>query len=618
MVKLFLDPPALDWQAGGPVAPDYGDVYFSKEDGLAETRAVFLEGCGLPGRWRGKPVFTVGELGFGTGLNALALWDLWRREGPASGWLHFVTVEKHPLSRDDARRALTAWPELAALGERLADRWPPALKGAHRIRFDEDRFALTVFHDEAEAALANMEASVDAWFLDGFAPAKNEAMWSDAVFREMARLSAPGAVAATFTVAGGVRRGLQAAGFRVEKRPGHGRKRERLEAVFEGSSTAVLDPFPRTRPVDGPVAIIGGGIAGASLAHALRRRGLEAVIFAEGGLASGASGAPAGMLTPRLEFADRPHVRATLAAFDYARALYHGLDGFHPEGVMRMAKDEADILRLENLASAMGEGYDFRAHWPGLWMARGGRFEPSRLVHALAGDTPVIDDRAAVFEPSSAGWGIRRVDGKVLMLAAQVVHCGGARQGRLLSRYNVPMEDDPGRLMVFDPAGPVPAHPVTWGGYASAAPGGILVGATHERYADARTNEDVEAELRAGAREFVPDIHAALGPLNTVWGEARAATRDRLPVAGALPGQLYGMVWGETARGGPAPDQAHDVMERRMAVLGGFGARGFAHAPLLAEALASDLSGEPSPLERAGREALHPARFAWRALKKGG
>ncbi|MFC2925695.1 tRNA (5-methylaminomethyl-2-thiouridine)(34)-methyltransferase MnmD [Hyphobacterium vulgare] len=616
-MKLVLDPPVLDWQAGGPVAPDYGDVYFSKEDGLAETRAVFLQGCGLPERWRGQPVFTVGELGFGTGLNALALWDLWRREGPASGWLHFVTIEKHPLSSEDARRALSAWPELAALCERLADKWPPALKGAHRIRFDDDRFAITVFHDEAEAALANLEARVDAWFLDGFAPVKNQAMWSDAVFREMARLSAPGAVAATFTVAGGVRRGLQAAGFRVEKKPGHGRKRERLEAVFEGAAPQTPDRFPRTQAVEGPVAIIGGGIAGASLAHALRVRGREAVIFAEGGLASGASGAPAGMLTPRLEFADRPHVRATLAAFEYARALYDGLDGFHPEGVMRMAKDEADILRLEHLAGAMGEGYDFRAHWPGLWMARSGRFEPSRLVHALAGDTPVIDDRAAVFEPSNAGWGLRREDGRVLMLAAQVVHCGGARQARLLSRHQVAMEDDPGRLMVFDANGPVPAHPVTWGGYAAAAPGGILVGATHERYSDARTNEDAEAELRAGAREFVPNVHAALGKVNTVWGEARAATNDRLPVAGALPGPFYGQVWGEAARGGAVPDAAADGMERRMAVLSGLGARGFAHAPLLAEALASDLCGEPSPLERAGRETLHPARFAWRALKKG-
>ncbi|MAL09120.1 MAG: FAD-dependent cmnm(5)s(2)U34 oxidoreductase [Maricaulis sp.] len=616
MVRLTCDPPALDWRDSGPVAPDYDDIYFSKEDGLAETRAVFLRGCGLPDAWRGRPVFTVGELGFGTGLNVLALWDLWRREGNPSGWLHVVTAEKFPLPRDDARRALTQWPELAALSGRLVDQWPTALKGAHRLRFDDDRFVVTVFHDTAEAALSQMEARIDAWFLDGFAPAKNPDMWSEGVFREMARLSNPGAIAATFTVAGAVRRGLQSAGFRVEKRPGHGRKRERLEAVFEGEGSAPPSPFPRSAPVEGPIAIIGGGIAGASLAHALRRRGREAVILSEGGLAAGASGAPGGLLTPRLEYADRPHVRATLAAFEFARTLYDGRDGFYPEGVMRLAKDKVEAARFEKLAEAMGEGYAFDADAPGLWMARGGRFEPGKLVHALAADTAVIDDRVSHVCPTRDGVALHGADGTVLTEAAFAVSCGGADQiGRFV---DVPMESDPGRLMVFAATGPLPAHPRAWGGYASAAAGGILVGATHERRTSAGSDDEVEHALRQSARDHVPGIHAALGERVTVWGNDRAAPPDRLPVAGALPGEAYAAIWGPVARGGVRPGEASGGTKTRQAILGGFGARGFAHAPLLAETLASDLCGEPSPLERTSREALHPARFAWRALKKGG
>ena len=139
----------------------------------------------------------------------------------------------------------------------------------------------------AESALPNMDFKADAWFLDGFAPARNPDMWDTNVFTELARLSAPGAPAVTFTVAGAVRRGLAAAGFKVEKKPGFGRKRERLEAIYAGAPTeASPTPFPSAQPLEGPIAIIGGGIAAASLVHAFALRGRSVDVFAEGGWAS--------------------------------------------------------------------------------------------------------------------------------------------------------------------------------------------------------------------------------------------------------------------------------------------------------------------------------------------
>lgn len=619
-MKLYCDPPRLDWHDTGPTAPDFGDIYFSAEGGLEETRTVFLAGCGLPEGWQDRPGFTLAELGFGTGLNFLAAWQLWNRTKPPQGWLHFISIEKYPLRAGDLRRALSAFPELAPLIDQLIAKWPQPLKGPHRLRFDDDRLTLTLFQDDIASALPQIEAEVDAWFLDGFAPASNADMWAENVWPELARLSRPGARAATFTVAGAVRRGLQAAGFDVEKKPGFGRKRERLEARFTGlASPAVPTPYPRLPAVEGPVAIIGGGIAGASLAYALRKRGREVTILSRGGLAAEASGAPAGLLTPRLEYADRPHVRAMMAAFEYARQLYDGMDGFHPEGAIRLAKDEADELRLEKLAEAMGDGYDWRANRLALWIERAGRFEPAALVRALAGDTPVMNVSAPLLEGSSGGWGIRAEDGKVLMLAAQIVWAGGAGQGRALTHTQIPVSDDPGRLMVFDLEGSPPPSPLVWGGYASAAPGGgLLIGATHERYRDLRSNEDVEDELKAALRLHDPDLYARTGTLRDVWGSARASTPDRLPVAGSLPHQLFAMIWEDFARTGRMPEVSDDHQQRRLAALNGLGARGFAHAPLLAEALVSDLCGEPSPLERAGREALHPARFAIRRLKRGG
>lgn len=569
--KLYCDPPRLDWTSTGPLATDYGDVYFSAEDGLAETRAVFLDGCGLPQAWAGKSVFTVAELGFGTGLNALALWDLWKREGPSTGRLHFVSIEKHPFSREQAQRALADWPELAPLAEQLLAQWPCALKGAHRLRFDDDRFAITIFHDNADAALPQIEADVDAWFLDGFAPAKNDAMWNPSVFDEMARLSKPGARVATFTVAGHVRRSLQGAGFTVEKKPGFGRKRERLEATFTGSNPVALPDttnYPRVAPADGPIAIIGGGIAGASLAFALRQRGREAAIFDPKGLAGGASSAPSGLLTPRLENADRPHVRATLAAFDYARSLYDRLDVFIAEGALRLTRDEKEAARLVAIAEIMGADFDWDAERQALWMARAGRFDPGAVVRALAGNTPVFHETGETAN---------------LDAFSTVIWANGPK-----AALDNDIQASHGRVIVAN--GKALSHPIVWGGYVSATPDGrILIGATHDR--DNDPGPDAAAEtLLADLESRQPEIVAGIdGSELEHWSGVRAVTPDRLPVSGSAADYI---------------------------VLSGLGSRGFAHAPLLAESLISDLCGEPSPLERAGREALHPNRFRIRAMKR--
>ena len=225
--------PTIDWTPEGPRSVRYGDVYFSREDGLAESRAVFLQGCDLPEAWAGRRDFVVGELGFGTGLNIAALLDLWRRERPAGGRLHLFSIEAFPLSREEAGRALGAWPELAPVVRQLVERWPSRARGLHRVDLPELDARLDLFVGEAAEALAAWSGRADAWFLDGFAPSTNPEMWREEVLALVAARSAPGARAATFTVAGAVRRGLAAQGFAVEKRQGFGRKRERLEARLE-------------------------------------------------------------------------------------------------------------------------------------------------------------------------------------------------------------------------------------------------------------------------------------------------------------------------------------------------------------------------------------------------
>ena len=133
----------LTWTPDGqPRSRLYGDVYFSAEDGLAETRAVFLEGCGMPGAWQGRSAFCVGELGFGTGLNILALLDLWRRTSTPGAHLHIFSIEAHPITAAEAGRALAHWPELKDLADLLAARWPGQARGFHRVDFPEARATL--------------------------------------------------------------------------------------------------------------------------------------------------------------------------------------------------------------------------------------------------------------------------------------------------------------------------------------------------------------------------------------------------------------------------------------------------------------------------------------------
>jgi tRNA U34 5-methylaminomethyl-2-thiouridine-forming methyltransferase MnmC len=207
----------VDWRDGVPVSARFGDPYFSLEDGLAETRHVFLAGNGLPGRFR--PGFRIAELGFGTGLNMLAAWIAWRASGVA-GPLTYTAFEAFPLSSEDTAAALAAFPEAAAVAGPLLD---ALARGAARI--EEEGLSAEVIPGDARQSLPAWAGQADAWFLDGFAPAKNPELWDPALLAEVARRTAPGGTFATYTAAGHVRRALAAAGFAVARLPGYGRKR---------------------------------------------------------------------------------------------------------------------------------------------------------------------------------------------------------------------------------------------------------------------------------------------------------------------------------------------------------------------------------------------------------
>lgn len=216
----------IEWHKGDmPYSRAFGDHYYSRADGRAECAHVFLNGNGLPERWQDQPVFTIAELGFGTGLNFCETWRQWEKSRPASGRLLFISFEKHLLGVDDMVRALNVWPELSSYREQLADHWSRATSAFVRIDFD-DSTALELHVGDALSCLSESPDSADAWFLDGFAPARNETMWSAELMQQVYEHTLPGGTFATYTAAGWVRRNLETAGFNVEKRKGYAGKRD--------------------------------------------------------------------------------------------------------------------------------------------------------------------------------------------------------------------------------------------------------------------------------------------------------------------------------------------------------------------------------------------------------
>ncbi len=215
----------LEWRDGQvPVSLRFDDPYFSLDDGLAETRHVFLDANDLPARFCDG--FHVAELGFGTGLNFLATWHAWR-EVKTSGRLHFTSFEAFPMDVSEMAQALAAFPEVSDLAADLV-----AAVGGEGSVLDLGDVTLSVIHGDARKALPAWDGRADAWFLDGFSPAKNPELWEPALMGEVARHTAKGGTAATYTAAGFVRRGLEDAGFDVTRVPGFGRKRHMTRAVM--------------------------------------------------------------------------------------------------------------------------------------------------------------------------------------------------------------------------------------------------------------------------------------------------------------------------------------------------------------------------------------------------
>jgi tRNA 5-methylaminomethyl-2-thiouridine biosynthesis bifunctional protein len=596
----------LVWQDGLPYSSRFGDVYFSADSGLEETEHVFLQANRLAERYAALSAgesFAIGETGFGTGLNFLCASRLFERTAPLGASLDFFSVEKFPLHDDDLRAALALWPELKDSSETLLARWRRRMPGWNRWSFGRVRLTL-VIGDVAEALPQLPENTMDAWFLDGFTPAKNPEMWSETILHDIARASRAGATISTYTSAGWVRRGLLQAGFDAARAPGFGFKREMLSG---GLALPRIDAAKKTAPRT--AIVIGGGISGCAAAHALAARGVRVTLLERAPhLASAASGNPRGILHARFGAGMNALHRFVLASYGHALGLFDEALPADGEvraecGLLQLACNETEQKRIARLteqewpphlmqfvdADAASRLAGVEMTHGGLWFPGGGWVVPPALCDRLATHALIerrFDYRVEMLTQTDTGWRATGSEGSVDAEIAVVCCAHSALALEPFARFPLTPVRGQVSLLPATDASRALRTVVCGDGYCAPAVGGVHVtGATHafdDEALDVRAADHADNLAKLAA--FAPSLREALGEIDAGRLDGRASVRCSAPGATPQVGEVQTGLYCSLAHG----------------------TRGLLTAGLAAEVIAAHACGQLPPLPAAILAVLSP------------
>ncbi|MDN4502635.1 bifunctional tRNA (5-methylaminomethyl-2-thiouridine)(34)-methyltransferase MnmD/FAD-dependent 5-carboxymethylaminomethyl-2-thiouridine(34) oxidoreductase MnmC [Alteromonadaceae bacterium BrNp21-10] len=656
-------------QHQAPIARDFADIYYSNDSGLAESQFVFIQNNHLETRWQQwqQTEFVVAESGFGTGLNFLALWQQFRQfklqfPNTTLRTLRFISVEKYPLTQQDFARAAQQWPELNELAKLIVQQYPFLHQGCHRLQFDDNSVQLDLWFGDIKDVLDSLYSPtagiVDAWFLDGFAPSKNPEMWNDSLFNNMVKLGKQDSTFATFTAAGFVRRGLQQAGYEVNKVKGHGKKREMLTGTLNHKPRVSLGaPYFSRETVPNieqctnkNVTIIGAGLAGANLAYSLSRYGYAVQLFCKDkGIAQGASGNPLGGFYPQLH--TEANISSLLQAqcFGFALRRYQQLlrDGgeFQHDfcGVLQLAFTDAieqryekfvegqawptSLARLINHTEVKAQS-GLELPYKALSIEQGGWINPPQLVKALlqsANSEIHCDHQLIGLQPIDNQWQLhwQHSNGqKTSTLSDIVVFASGS------DSVDIPLLNDLPYRLVRGQVESVPSQPTLAKLKTVLCHKGYLTPAVNGQHALGSTY--IKNDRQCDYRESEEHTNIAIlkkALKNYDWQklyshqQGRAAIRcssaDHIPLVGALadiPQQQQ--QYQDLYKALPLHCYPPAINHPNLYTLTGLGSRGLCTAPLLAEILACQISGAPLPLNQSLLDALNPNRFLVRALQR--
>ncbi len=573
---MTLKPARLQWSDEGSLRSlDYGDIFFQPGLGPEESRHVFLEKNRLPARFSAPPEnrFRIAELGFGTGLNFLLTAALWSKTAPKSAQLTYVSIEKHPLQVADLRQVYKAWPELKAHAAPLLAQYPPLIAGFHTLFFLHERIRLLLLFGDVADVLPQLTGRFDAWYLDGFSPAKNPAMWEEKVLSLIAARTEKEGTLSTFSSAGAVRRGLQSAGFTVEKTGGFGAKRDMTVATL-------LTPPPPSCQKKKNVAVLGAGIAGASVAFALAQKGFDVtVIDRQQQAAAETSGNPLGVVYPRLTIDPSPHGAFYQHGFCFTRTLAAALHlpSWNPCSVVHLDINDEETRR-HRILGAQGYPADYLHYKSGLHQSLAGCLSPPEFCRMLL-DHPKITTCYAT--PVAALDALDAYDAVVVAL--------GSGCKTFLPTAQLPLQSLRGQITYLKatPLSEKITQVFCYDGFIAPAIDGLhTIGATFQREEPA-TPDLRDADQRDNLQKLDQNFPGlGFAPSDIAGGRAgyRITTPDKLPVIGADSDRVY--------------------------ISTAFGAHGLTAAPLAGEIIACLMSGDPLPVPQNLMKYLVPKRFS--------
>ncbi|NVK36747.1 MAG: bifunctional tRNA (5-methylaminomethyl-2-thiouridine)(34)-methyltransferase MnmD/FAD-dependent 5-carboxymethylaminomethyl-2-thiouridine(34) oxidoreductase MnmC [Gammaproteobacteria bacterium] len=654
----------IQWQNGSPVSTQFDDVYFSKASGIDETRYVFLEHNQLPQRWVDHPAaqFTIAETGFGTGLNFLCAWESWLKHSQAGQTLNFVSVEKFPLDKTSLQLALDQWPKLKTLSDALVSVYPSLVAGWHCIPLpiineSSGQVILHLYLGDIHEWLDEYQGKVDAWFLDGFAPAKNPEMWSPHLFESMGKLSTSNTTVATFTAAGLVRRGLQGVGFATQKVKGFGRKREMLCAEYQQIQGPCQPQWLSGNPWFLPpnfnskqrhAVIIGAGIAGCSTAYALAKRGWKVTLMDKHQtFANGASGNAQGVLYAKLASKMNPQSEFYLSGYLFSlHQLKQNLGDNHNWqncGVLQLAFNEKEHARQQmfiqksDLSAVVSWVNAAEATqlagipiWQGgLYFHDGAWVYPSAWCEALIQHPNITFLNETRLEQlsqdSTQQWHLELTskNGATSTIHSEAVIMCNAHEAKAFKEFHfLPTQPIAGQVSQVDSSALALKTVLCGDSYVTPMHNGKLnFGASYRLKSDDTqvTREDNQFNLDKLADNF-PSVFGQLSLSENIHGRAsvRCSTPDYVPVVGAVcDTELFKQRFANLKKNKNWRFNEAAPFLTGLYVNLGHGSRGLSSAPLCAELVAAQLNNEPWPMCKRHADMLSPNRFLVNQVIKG-
>ena len=667
--KTTLENPKISWLNGQPHSDSFNDIYFSSEDGLEESRYVFLNNNQLEDRWKNlKPshrYFTIIETGFGTGLNFFSAWQLWDSVAPKTCQLHYISVEKHPLSIDELSRAFKNWPQLSALQNELLSTYPSLTPGFHRLKLANGHITLTLLFGDAYQTLKQLTAQADAWFLDGFAPSKNPDMWSPQLFQQLARLSNKNTTFSTFTAASAVRKGLQSVGFEIQRVKGFKRKREMLTGSFiEEPKHINLNAYDKPWFIHdklnkscSTITVIGGGLAGTTIAYALANRGYSVeLVERSAALASGASGNPAGALFTKLSpepslqnrFYQQSYLFAIrfLASLQKKEGIEKSLLRWQQCGMIQLAFSEkerqqqkkiiANTVWPEELIRAIdakqaSEISGIAQQTGGLFLPQSAWVDPTSLCNILTCNNKniktILHQQAIKLKYNKRGqWEVLDGLGKAISCSDLVVIANSVDAIQFKQSNHLPLKAVRGQITQIPCSNKSKTLKtlLNYEGYTTPCIDHYHnLGATF--HPDDHNTELREADHEANRQQLnnaCPSLHEILSSniINvSLTGRTsfRCHSPDYLPIVGPLPikesfiRNYAGIRQGKLKDTYPSGDFYPGLFVNLA-----YGSRGLSSSPLCSEILAGHITGEAQAIENDAVQSLHPARFLIKDLKR--